>query len=327
MSLPDWPRAHGPSLFAARIRSTPADFQVTEVVDFEFSGDGEHDFLFIRKTGNNTEWVARQLARFADIPAKDVGYAGLKDRHAITCQWFSVPRWNSPDWSQLQIDGVELLNKERHLKKLRRGSHRCNQFRIVLRGDSGDRSAVEQRLQLLASRGVPNYFGEQRFGRDGGNVRLADDWAAGKRLPRHKRGLAISTARSFMFNEALASRVETGNWDTLLAGDVANLDGSASVFPVDNVDRELQQRCKDFDIHPTALLPGDGDKVDGYERWTDALSKARVDSARRSQRLRIVDMSWLVQPGELTLEFSLGRGAFATSVLREVCTTLQPPFE
>jgi tRNA pseudouridine13 synthase len=317
MSLPNWPRTHGAPLFAARIRSTPADFQVTEVIDFEFSGDGEHDFLYIEKTSNNTEWVARQLARHADVPAKDVGYAGLKDRHAITRQWFSVPRWNSPDWQQLQVEGVELLREERHLKKLRRGSHRANQFRIVLRGKVADAEAIDQRLQVISTRGVPNYFGEQRFGRDGGNIKLADDWASGKRLPRHKRSLAISVARSFMFNEDLASRVEAGSWDTLIDGDIANLDGSGSVFAVDTIDETLRQRCQELDIHPAGLLPGDGDEVAGHERWTRALAKSRVEPARRSLRLRVSDLSWSIEPETVTVEFALGRGSFATSVLRE----------
>lgn len=125
-----------------------------------------------------------------------------------------------------------------------------------------------------------------------------------------------------MFNEELAIRVEEGSWDALIEGDVANLDGSGSVFAIDIIDEELQQRCQEMDIHPTGLLPGDGDEVEGHERWTNALGKARVESARRSLRLRVADLEWSVQPGVLTLEFALGRGAFATSVLREVCTTL-----
>ncbi|MCH9692883.1 MAG: tRNA pseudouridine(13) synthase TruD [Gammaproteobacteria bacterium] len=307
-------------LFAARIKSTPDDFQVTEVIGFEFSGDGEHDFLFIEKTGNNTEWVARQLARFADVPARDIGYAGLKDRNAITRQWFSVPRWYSPDWTQLQIDGVALLRVERHLKKLRRGSHRQNRFRLVLRGDCSDSAAVEERLRLIASRGVPNYFGDQRFGRDAGNIRLADGWASGKRLPRHQRSLAISTARSFMFNEELAGRIEARNWDSLTEGDVANLDGSGSVFTVEAVDETILARCRELDIHPAGLMPGDGDDVAGRELWMKALAKGRVDSARRSLRLRVADLQWSIEPEAVTLEFALVRGSFATSVLRELAS-------
>ena len=110
MPLPDWARAHGPPLFTARIRSRPDDFEVTEVLGWELSGDGEHDYLWVEKTGANTEWDARQLARHADVPAKDIGYAGLKDRHAVTRQWFSVrrPTGAGTDWAALAVDGVTL---------------------------------------------------------------------------------------------------------------------------------------------------------------------------------------------------------------------------
>jgi tRNA pseudouridine13 synthase len=133
MSLPDWSRAYGAPLFDATIRSTPADFDVTEELGYEFDGEGEHDYLYVEKTGANTEWLSRQLAQFADLPARDVGYSGLKDRNAVTRQWFSVPRWNSPDWAAVDIEGAKLLDVQRHSKKLRRGAHKANHFRIVLR--------------------------------------------------------------------------------------------------------------------------------------------------------------------------------------------------
>ncbi|MDH3550923.1 MAG: tRNA pseudouridine(13) synthase TruD, partial [Gammaproteobacteria bacterium] len=186
MSLPDWARAFGAPLFSATMRTTPQDFQVIEELGFEFTGDGEHDYLWIEKIGANTEWVARQLARFADVPARDVGYAGLKDRHAVTRQWFSVPRWNASDWDALEVEGVNVLDVQRHNRKLRRGAHKANRFHLVLRGDGLHKhaDAIEKRVQVIREQGVPNYFGEQRFGRHGNNVSLADAWASGKRLPR-----------------------------------------------------------------------------------------------------------------------------------------------
>lgn len=322
MSLPDWTRAHGPTLFAAVIRTKPADFDVTEEFDFDFSGDGEHDFLYVEKTGANTEWVSRQLAQHAGVPAKDVGYSGLKDRHAITRQWFSVPRWHAPDWDNVTIEGVSLLDVQRHLKKLRRGAHKANHFRIVLRGTLPDASVLEQRLQLIGDVGVPNYFGPQRFGRNGSNVELASIWSAGKRLPRHKRSIAISSARSFMFNELLNTRVVAGTWNTILPGEVVNLDGSGSVFDVDVVDDEITRRCQEMDIHPTGLLWGDGSPADaapaGHDDWLRALGKARVKPARRSLRLKVMNLQWQLDDEALTLSFKLGRGAFATSVLSEI---------
>ena len=322
MSLPDWARAFGVPLFPAAMRTMPQDFQVTEELGFECTGDGEHDYLWIEKTGANTEWVARQLARFADVPAKDAGYAGLKDRHAVTRQWFSVPRWNSPDWSALEVEGVNVLDVQRHNKKLRRGAHKANRFQIVLRSDDlhTHAEAIEKRVQLIKEQGVPNYFGEQRFGRDGNNVSLADAWASGKRLPRHKRSLAISTARSLMFNEQLDARVRAATWNTIVSGDKANLDGTGSVFNVEEVDDEIRRRCNEMDIHPAGELPGDGSNGTN-ERWIAALGKARVEAGTRSLRLRVSDLTCKIDEDAFELEFTLGRGAFATSVLREIVAT------
>ncbi len=327
MSLPAWARAHGSPLFAASIRTTPAEFDVTEELGFELSGDGEHDYLYVEKTGTNTEWLARQLAGFADVPAKDVGYSGLKDRHAVTRQWFSVPRWNQPDWAALDVDGVSILEVNRNARKLRRGAHRSNRFRIVLRGAIAEPDQVSERLQTIAQEGVPNYFGEQRFGRGGANVELANSWAAGKRLPRHKRSFAISSARSYLFNELLAARVADNSWNEFITGDVANLDGSGSVFDVEDVDDEIRERCARLDIHPTALLWGDGAAAEaappGHDNWLRALDKARVQPMRRSLRLKVVDLQWELEDDALTLTFGLTRGAYATLVLREVASVVQ----
>ncbi|MEJ2257610.1 MAG: tRNA pseudouridine(13) synthase TruD [Woeseiaceae bacterium] len=321
MALPEWARAHGPPLCAATLRSVPDDFQVTEILDWPFSGDGEHDYLWIEKTGANTEWVARQLARHAGVQARDVGYAGLKDRHAVTRQWFSVPRWNTPDWTALFAEGVAVLDVQRHQKKLRRGAHRGNRFRIVLRGDgfAAAADALGSRLELIREQGVPNYFGEQRFGRGGANLKLTDDWAAGRRLPRHKRSLAISTVRSFLFNEQLDARVQDGTWNRLLPDDVANLDGTGSVFDVAEVDEELVRRCAELDIHPTGVLAGEGSGL-GSAAWRNALDNARVEPGARSLRLRVDDLCHEAVDAGMVVTFFLRRGAYATSVLREIAT-------
>ena len=317
--LPDWLRAHGAPLFKAQIRSRPEDFRVTEDLGWELSGDGEHDYLFIEKTGANTEWVAKQLAHYADVPAKDVGFSGLKDRHAITRQWFSVPRWHSPDWSQFAVEGVHVVSLERHLRKLRRGAHRSNAFTIVLRcADVIDVNAVTPRMRRIIESGVPNYFGEQRFGRNAGNLRLAESWAEGKRLPRDKRSMAISTIRSYVFNSALSARVAQSTWNHLVPGDKANLEGSGSVFDVTKVDAELHARCEAMDIHPAGILVGDGSACQP-DHWQKALEKARVKEDSRRLRLKVHDLSCDIGDTEMTLSFSLGRGAYATSVLRELC--------
>ena len=316
MSLPDWARAHGEVRCEALIRSSNEDFVVDEVLGFEPSGDGEHDYLQVEKTGANTDWVARQLARHAGVPVRHVGYSGLKDRHAVTRQWFSVPRHHEPDWLKFRTDGVRLLDVHRHTRKLRRGTHRSNCFRIVLREGAWD--GIDDRLRRIAAVGVPNYFGEQRFGRAGGNLQLADDWAAGKRLPPAKRSLAISSARSLLFNESLDRRVRDETWNTVLAGDVVNLDGSASVFTVAAPDEELLRRCRAFDVHPAGVLWGEDAAGDVPARWQAAFDRDRVKVGYRSLRLPVRGLVWACVDDVLTLEFVLGRGAYATAVLREI---------
>jgi tRNA pseudouridine13 synthase len=319
MALPDWPRAHGAPLFSAVLRSQPQDFRVCELLGWEASGDGEHDLLCIEKIGANTDWVARQLAQYAGVPLRDVGYAGLKDRHAVTRQWFSVPRWRRPDWAALSVPGVQVLEVRRHTRKLRRGAHRANSFSIVVRHeDSIDRDAVTARLSLLREHGVPNYFGEQRFGRRGANLQLADDWAAGRRLPRHQRSLAPSVVRAFSFNEVLAARVGTLTWNTLMPGDKANLDGTASVFDVTAVDADLRSRCESMDLHPAIALAGEGGALKNSS-WQQALDRARVQPGKRSLRLRVQELCVEFAGQAMTLRFTLPRGAYATAVLREIC--------
>jgi tRNA pseudouridine13 synthase len=172
-------------------------------------------------------------------------------------------------------------------------------------------------LRLVREHGVPNYYGEQRFGRQGANIQLADDWAAGKRLPRHKRSIAISSARSFLFNNFLHERVLDGTWNRILPGDLANLDGTGSVFGVDDVDDDIKRRCDEMDLHPAAELAGEG-STSGHDAWQRAFDKGRVKPGNRSLRLKVRDLRADVGPEQVELIFTLGRGAFATSVLREI---------
>ena len=331
--IPEWAYAHGAGLFPATIRSVPSDFVVTENCTIEFSGEGEHDYLLIEKTGNNTHWVAECLAKHAGVPLRDVGYAGLKDRHAVTRQWFSVRRLGVVSWDALAEEGVAILEQQRHRRKLRRGAHKGNKFRIALRSDEIDFHVdeLDARLTVIAKQGVPNYFGEQRFGRGGGNIDLCKAMFAGRRLSRAKRSIALSSARSLIFNTILDQRVRDGSWNTILPGELANLDGSASVFAVDEVTDELIARCNAYDIHPSGSLWGDGSPrssgdVAGLETESAAahgeiaagLVAARLDSASRALRLLVSKMQWNVEDGVLWLEFELVKGGYATAVLREI---------
>ena len=311
-NLPDWARALGQPLFAGRIRTTPDDFLVTEQLEIEFSGDGEHDWLWVEKTGANTHWAAEQLAKHAGIKPRDVGYAGLKDRHAATRQWFSVrrPSVEGTDWQSFAAEGVRILEQHLHRRKLKRGAHRANAFRIALRADdvAHYQSGVLERLAQIGAQGVPNYFGEQRFGRDGSNIDLGRAVLAGRRLPRNKRSIGISAVRSLHFNDELGARVSDGTWNRMLPGDKANLDGSGSIFDVEDVTPDLERRCAELDIHPCGSLP--------------ALASIGVESGQRPLRMRVRDLKWEIAENTLWLEFALGRGSYATVVLREIVAVL-----
>lgn len=325
--LPDWRRAGGVPSISALLRQQAADFRVTEMLDIEFSDDGEHDWLWIEKTATNTAWLARQLARYAGVPAVDVGYSGLKDRHAVTSQWFSVrrARGHEHDWAEFELADVSLLRSVRHNRKLRRGTHRANQFTLRLRAVSDDPDSALQRISTF---GIPNYFGEQRFGRNGSNIALAGSLFAGKRLKRESRSIALSAARSLIFNDVLDARIADGSWDKLLPGDVASLDGSNSHFAVTELDDTLEQRCAAFDVHPSGPLWGRRGMAEQRVASEQAVLsrhagfcaglERHMDSARRTLRVRPQDLQWQFSGNELELDFSLPSGSYATAVLREV---------
>jgi tRNA pseudouridine13 synthase len=333
--LPDWPRAFGEPVLTCRLRRQLRDFQVDEQLGFEFDDDGEHDYLKIEKRGANTTWVAERLANFAGVGDVDVGFAGMKDRHAITTQWYSIRRAGAAtaDWSGFDVDGVRVLQSARHSRKLRRGAHIANRFRIALRDLVDVSSGLEERLSAIRAAGVPNYFGEQRFGRDGSNLDLARRLFAGRRITRGKRSIAISAARSFIFNQILGDRIEDGTWNTLQPGDCANLDGSGSFFATDRVDDELQYRLDTLDIHVTGPLWGSGSPQSGgtiaerelriarrYPDLVEGLANQRLRHSRRALRLVVRDFSWEGDGDTLWLQFSLARGGYATAVLREIAS-------
>lgn len=339
-ALPEWAHAHGEPLFAAVIRERPSDFQVVEHLGFEFSGSGEHDYLWVEKVAANTDWVARQIARHAGVRPVDVGYAGMKDRHAVTRQWFSVPRRGAADWASFAADGVSIVEVCHHHRKLRRGAHDGNAFRIALRAPQVAvmRQAIEQRLARIAARGVPNYFGPQRFGRGGSNLDLAGRLFSGARLKRDKRSIAISAARSFLFNEILSARVTDGSWERVLPGEMVNLDGTGSVFHAEAVDETIERRAAEMDIHPTATLWGlrseksrsdisqgvidslEREATEAHSDLRNGLERLGAKAGHRPLRLRVTDLSWEFADDALWLEFRLPSGGFATSVLREVAS-------
>jgi tRNA pseudouridine13 synthase len=328
------PRAFGTPDGRARLRSIPADFQVEEELGFAPAGCGAHLLLKVRKSDSNTVWVARQLARLAGCRPHDVGYAGLKDRRAVAIQWFSVPRPRTAvQWPGPGGEPFAVLEAHPHTRKLPRGALAGNRFAVRLRPHDGEAArlaaSLAPRLALVAVRGVPNYFGPQRFGRDGANLARRD--AELRRLAPAERGLALSAARSLVFNAVLAERVSDGSWERLAAGDLANLDGRGSVFAVAAVDDALAARCARLEIHPTGPLWGTGEPP--TERGVLALERrigaglapacarcaaAGMSQERRSLRLRVGEPACEPQGATVLVRFRLARGGFATSVLREL---------
>ena len=327
-------------------RATPEDFVVEEILDFAPEGQGEHLWLWIEKRGLTTLEVVRHLARACEVTQRAVGYAGMKDRIAVTRQWLSVhlPGREGPDDLAVRLasQGVQVLEQARHPRKLKRGVHRGNRFSLVITGEAVQSPGLEARWEWLCRHGAPNGFGPQRFGPDGRNlVRAGAVLARGWRKRDDREGMMLSTARSYLFNELLAMRQRDGNWDRLLAGEVAMLDGTASQFAVETVDDGLVERAARLDLHPSGVLWGVGASATSgsateYEQrlrerhgpLCDGLERAGVKLARRPLRMRLDEPRLTREPACLRLDFTLPRGSFATAVLRELIehpTLAAPP--
>jgi tRNA pseudouridine13 synthase len=339
--LPHWPYAYGEPAVRGVLRSVPEDFVVDEDLGYEPDGRGDHVLLHVRKRGTNTEWLARELAAFAGIKPVDVGFAGLKDRHALTTQWFSLHlRGAEPDWNSFPCAEAQILDVRRHRRKLQRGELRGNRFRLVVRQLSGDIAALEARLRQVQAQGVPNYFGAQRFGIDGGNLAEAEALFAGRNevRDRHKRGLYISAARSLLFNAVLSARVAAGNWLTPLAGEVVQLGNTQSLVTCDEPTPAICDRVARGELQLTGPLWGRGRPLSSgavlaleeaaladYAAWRRGLEQVGLQQERRALRLMAQDLAWTLDEGAatLTLSFYLPAGAYATTVLRELVVTAE----
>ena len=330
------PTAHGTPPVRGLLRATPEDFGVEEILGFEPDGTGSHVLLTVEKRGANTGWVAAQLARATGVAARDVGWSGHKDRNAVTRQAYTLPWPASSSLEpclELAGEGYRVVAASRHGRKLRPGSHRANRFTLRVRDVEGDAEALQARLALIAERGVPNYFGPQRFGRQGSNLARARQWAAGGAAPRDRgaRAFALSAGRSAAFNAVLAGRVQQGCWDRLLPGEAVLLDGRRSFFPAPQIDAVLAARCVAMDVHPSGPLWGRGaspaaDEALAVEAAVVAnepelcalLESQGLEQERRSLRLPVRGLAWSFDGDGLELAFELPRGAFATAVLHEI---------
>jgi len=350
-----WPRIQ-PTPLRGSLKACHEDFIVEEILPqsfTQFSGTGEHLWVWLKKTGANTEWAARQLASACEIPVRHVGYAGLKDRHGITSQWFSLqlPQRRDKDSINAALPPeLRVLDAHWHSRKLRTGALSGNAFTITLRHIEGDKKAAETVLESIRLHGFPNYFGAQRFGRNGHNILQARKSLSSGRLPRqrHRRGLLLSAARSFLFNQILAHRIHQGCWDRVIAGDVLQLSGSRSRFVAGETREELaqlQHRLETRDLHPTAPLWGQGAPaslheahqlelaaVSAQEALCRGLESAGLKQDRRAIRCVPENLQWQWLGAEsepaaqpvLQLRFRLPAGSYATELLAELGQFEQP---
>ena len=316
----------------ALLKAECADFVVKEQLGYNMSSDGEFVAVKVRKTDCNTLFVGEQLAKFAGISARNMSYAGLKDRKAVTEQWFSLqmPGQPTPDFSQFSLEGVEILDVTRHQRKIRIGSLQGNHFEILLRNVE-ETDELKVRLDFLAKNGFPNYFTEQRFGRDGNNLTQALRWANGeiKVKDRNKRSFYLSAARSEIFNLIVSKRMELNLAQQILVGDVLQLNGSHSWFVVDESEdlAQLQQRLAQQDVLLTAPLIGEEEKsaVDfeneifaQHQALFALMCQERMKAARRPILMQPQQFQWQFEPNGLRLQFALPAGSYATALIREL---------
>ena len=303
------PRAFADLSVAGVYRRCLDDFYVEELPAVLPTGAGEHLLVHVEKRGINSAAVADDLARAFGVAQVDVSFAGMKDRNAVTRQWFSVRTPHDAARVVSMSAHWRVLESARHQRKLRRGDLSGNRFRIRIRELSGDRAVLQERCALVRA-GVPNYFGEQRFGRDGANVGRARSWVCSRRRPAisaFQKGLHLSTARALLFNAVLARRVEGGCWNASIDGDV-----TADALPTGPLwgRGRAQATGAARTIEVDALAP--------YDEWLDPLEHLGLEQQRREFVLRPVQFDWQFTGDELELGFDLGPGQYATALLREL---------
>ncbi|KAF1370305.1 tRNA pseudouridine(13) synthase TruD [Yokenella regensburgei] len=330
---------HGKPQGQGMLKANPEDFLVVEDLGFAPDGEGEHILVRIRKNGCNTRFVADALAKFLKIHAREVSFAGQKDKHAVTEQWLCarVPGNAMPDLSKFELEGCQVLEYARHKRKLRLGALKGNAFTLILR-EVTDRNDVEARLQAIVERGVPNYFGAQRFGIGGSNLHGALRWAesGGPVRDRNKRSFWLSAARSALFNQIVSDKLKKTDFNQVVDGDALQLAGRGSWFVATVEERdELQARVDNRELMITAAMPGSGDwgtqrAALAFEQSALAqetllqslLVREKVEASRRAMLLYPQQLNWnWWDDVTVELRFWLPAGSFATGVVRELINT------
>lgn len=338
MNTHEWAYLHAKPNCSGQIKQQIEDFQVVEKLGYSPIGEGEHIYLWVRKKELNTAYVAEHIAKFCKLPLRAVTYAGRKDKHATTEQWFGVHKPGKAEfnWTELKLPGLEILTAKRHNKKLRTGVLKANEFKITVR-DLSDTKGLEEKINAIAKQGVPNYFGQQRFGNtahhpNGGNLALAEKMINGESIRnRNKRSMAISAMRSWLFNQYVSERIKQQRFRTALPGDVCLLSGSNSFFIANEINTEIETRLQQQDILLSAPMWGDGTLdsegqakqfeqsiAEQHSSQSNTLSTLGLKQDRRAIRLFPKHLKWHIENTTLTIQFELTSGAFATSVLREI---------
>jgi len=318
-----------------RIKQEPEDFEVEEIPAYEPSGSGAHVYLWIEKRAMGAEYFSRQVARRLGIANNEVGTAGLKDRQAVTRQWVSVPDVASDRLANLEGEGIHVLRVTRHPNKLKPGHLRGNRFRILVRGPHPEAGArLPALLERIRQLGVPNYYGPQRFGRNGETLKLGLGMLHGERGPRSPflRRLALSAAQSALFNHILACRLRDQLFRTVLPGDVMSKWPVGGLFLATDVATEQAR----FDTRETVHTgPMFGRKIYAAgnitaEREISALSAAGLSASAFSgfgKLLQGTRRHNLFYPEDLHAEddsagvrfcFTLPSGSYATILLHEL---------
>ncbi len=338
--------AYGDPSLKGRLKVSPSDFIVIEHLPFELTGEGEHVYCYIEKEDCNSEFVASSLAKALNIRLKMISYAGLKDRKAKTYQWFSLhlPGLETPALMEMSFDHFKILQIKRHRKKLAKGALKGNQFHIRLRDVEGDIEAFKTKIEKLKE-GMPNYFTEQRFGNHFSNLHTAKDMLFHGKKIKNKliKSLAFSAVRSYLFNRQLATRISHHCFNTAVPGDLMMLYGSQSVFHIESVDTEIEQRVMDKDIVPSGILMGSGDifpsgqaiayleqSITGEEQWIAALKEKGLKQHFRPFVIYPKDLTYDIKGKDIELAFFLPKGSYATALVRELCdyfTDDEPSFQ
>jgi tRNA pseudouridine13 synthase len=333
------PRLYNGPIGSAQFRSSPSDFMVTEQLGFVPEGEGEHQFVRIKKTQLNTMDVAQWLAKCAKLKPMDVGFCGLKDKYAVTEQWFSLYLPGKEEVPITAMEGMEIMERTRHIKKLRRGTHQCNRFELILRHCTETNALWDERLGKIVEGGFVNYFGEQRFGLGFQNLNRATALFNGsiKRVKRQQKSFYLSAARSWLFNQVCSRRINNERWDKTITSDRLILNGTRSFFVAEQTPEELS-RLKQLDIHISAPLWGkihrdeladplftlEEQWLEEYDTFKEGLASAGLKMERRAMRALAQNLQWQwLDTNTLQLKFDLDNGCFATSLLQELadCTT------